>query len=297
MRKLTALAALLILLAASPAFAQRGNNAQFGDEFSSENQVDQYGQFFAIVLAGVGTLVVVIATYLVVKGMRAEASRGKTTSQFREEILDKMPKKAPKALFMGERVPEWKTDNRLKATKAALKFLARADDWFKQKELTKVATVAFQKIKMYLEERSAKKIAPRVTAECLEVIQKELRKLREEGKLRYFGPLEVAGVEIVHFEAPQARKNHTFTALITAISKDYYKDEKTGQLLRGDKKTYTYQEFWTFRRFKERWLVERIRPADDMDRILGEKLVMTQDDLDEFSKDADPELLREFVGR
>src|SRR5262245_49874279 len=135
---------------------------------------------------------------------------------------------------MGEKVPEWKTDNRLKATKAGLKFLSSADDWFDKKKLAKTATVAFQKIKLHLEDRSAKKIAPRVTAECLEQFQTEIKKLREEGKLRVFGALEVTGVEIVHFEAPPGKKNHTFTALITACSKDYYKDEKTGELLRGD---------------------------------------------------------------
>jgi hypothetical protein len=67
--------------------------------------------------------------------------------------------------------------------------------------------------------------------------------------------------------------------------------------VRGDRKTYAYQEFWTFRRSEKRWLVELVRPTMDADAVLAAKNVLAQIDLEEFAKDADKEFLREVVAR
>jgi len=85
--------------------------------------------------------------------------------------------------------------------------------------------------------------------------------------------------------------------LISARSRDYFADAKSGEVLRGDKKHYIYQEFWTFRRSADRWLVSRIRPAGDMDTVLAPKNVMVQADLNKLAKEADEAQLLEFVGK
>jgi hypothetical protein len=79
------------------------------------------------------------------------------------------------------------------------------------------------------------------------------------------------------------------------VSRNFYKDEKTGEVLRGDKKLYETQEFWQFRRAKDFWLVERIREAGDMDVVLERKNVLTPKNLAAFSKKADEDHLREFA--
>ena len=200
-------------------------------------------------------------------------------------------------MFMGERVPDWKIDNRLKATRAALKFLASADNAFSRKRMMTISANVFIKVKEALETRIPKAIIGVVTKDCLEKLVAEIKSMREEHKRHIFGRLEVTEVEIVHFEAPVGKKNQSFTALITAKSKDYYEDEKSGKLLRGNKKTGVYQEFWRFRRSKDRWLLDRMRPSGDMDRILEAKNVLAQIDLDEFAKESDEAYLRELVGQ
>ena len=102
---------------------------------------------------------------------------------------------------------------------------------------------------------------------------------------------------MVHFEAAGPIANHTFTALVMASSRDFFKDDKSGEVLRGDKKLYEYQEFWRFRRSKDMWLAERIRPSGDMDMVLEPKNVLSKADLDKFTKTAEPELLREFTAK
>jgi predicted lipid-binding transport protein (Tim44 family) len=291
MRLLTALALVLVL--ASSALAQ----SQFTDNDDSEHQQQQYGKIFGGVCIGLAALGTLIGGYIVFKGMIAEHSRGKKRSPFREEILDKPAKRPQQELYLGEKVPEWKISGRQKATWAALKFLSETDEKFRGKYMVKVADRAVQLVKESIEARSLKPVLKLVTPKYLDQLRAEIKGLREDGSIHIFGQVEVTGVEIIHLEAPEGKVNHAFVALVSARSKDYLRDEKTGQVLRGDKKLYTYQEFWCFQRVKGRWLLGRVRPAGDMDRILEAKNVLAQADLKEFAKDADEECLREFVAK
>lgn len=292
MRRIFAIALLQVLLLSAPGFAQIT-----GDDMGSEAQTQQYGHIFGGVLIGMAALIVLVGGYIIVKGIKAEHDRGKKRSAFREEILDKKPMKEPDK-YIGEKVPEWKIDRRQKATSAVLDFLAESDKYFSRKKMTIAALNAFGKVKSAIESRSTRAIERLVMPDYLQEVHSEIKKLRKEGKIHVFGKMEVSSVVFVHIEAPDGKKNHTFVALITAKSKDYLKDEESGKVLRGDKKLYGYQEFWCFRRSKQGWLVERVRPTGDMDRILSSKNVLSPDDLKQFAKEADDDAyLQEFVGR
>jgi Tim44-like domain len=289
MRVLAALVLVLILLTAGPALAQ-------GDPLDSEHQTQGYGRLFAYVCSVAAALTLIIVGVHVVKGMVAEGQRGKKPGYMPERILDSMPKKKADPLYLGEKVPEWKIANRKPATTSALKFMSRKDDWFDADHIAGVVDKAFKRIKAAVEERSTKTIERLVTEDCLEELKAQIQRLRKKGHVHHFGKPEITDIQVVHFEAPTAKANHNFTALISARSKDYLQEEKSGEVLKGDKKVYIYQEFYVFRRTKERWLVERIRSSEDMDRVLEPKNVLVQADLDKFAKSANPEHLREFVG-
>lgn len=291
MKRLPALALTALLLAAPPALAVDN------DDLGSEAQTQGYGHIFGFVLLTAAGGILLLGGIYIVRGMMAEVRRGKSTGIFREAILDDLPKRKPRALYLGEKVPDWKVANRLKANAAALKFLARSDDWFDVAYLAKVATGAVKGVKAAVEGRSSKKIEDRVAPEFLDEIKAEIKRLHKKGELHVYGPVEVEEVAIVHFEAPASRSGHTFTALVSARSRDYFRDDKSGEVRRGDKKYYAYQEFWRFRRTKARWVLERVRPSGDMDAVIGAKNVMAPADLDKFGKTADEELLREFVAK
>lgn len=293
MRLITVFALVQLLLVVSPVVAQIT-----GEDMDSEHQTTQYGHIFGGVLLAAGGLTAVLVIYHVIKGIKAEHSRGKKTFEMREEILDKKGKKdegEPQVKFMGERVPDWKIANRQKATRAALKFLACTDKRFGFTFIVRSTAESFMKVKTALEDRTAKPVVEYVTADYIRKMQEEINKLRKKGEYHVFGNMEVTDVVPVYFEAPVGKNKHRLTVLITAKSKDYIKDDKTGEVLRGDKKFYTYQEFWCFKRSKNKWLVDRVRPAGDMDRILAEKNVMAKIDLQEFGKDAEDAYMREFT--
>jgi hypothetical protein len=295
-RRFGAPALFVLLLAAAPALAAGGGIND--DDMGSEAQTSGYGRLFGYVCAALAVGGLVIGGVQVYKQMAAEHRRGKRTGIMQEEILDDIPKsKTKRALYLGEKVPDWKLANRLPATEAGLAMLAKKDDWFDPPYLAKLAKAAFKGYKEAIESRSTKKIAERLAAECLEQLKEEVAKLKKRGETRVFSDPEIVDIQIVQFEAPASQAKHTFVALVSAKSKDFIRDEKTKEVLRGDKKLYAYQEFWKFRRTKERWLVERVYQSGDMDRVLAPKNVLTEADLAKFTKTADEAYLREYEAK
>jgi len=289
MRLFTALALCLVLFVASPA------HAILGQELDSEQQTQGYGRIFGFVCGGLSVIAVLIVAAHVIRGMVDESKRGKKKGRMPETILDNAPPMKKQALYLGEKVPDWKFASRRAATAAALQFITRNDDWFDEEYITKVVSKAFRAIKGAIEVRSVKKVEHLVTDKCLEELQAEMARLKKKGDLHLFGQIEITDVQVVQLQVPAQKLKQTFIALISVKSRDFFQDDKTGELLRGDRKTYAYQEFWTFKRSKERWMVESIRTSSDMDNVLAAKNVMTQTDLDKFARKADPEHVREFI--
>jgi predicted lipid-binding transport protein (Tim44 family) len=212
------------------------------------------------------------------------------------EIAEDMPRKVS-VTFKGEQVPEWKVAPREKATKAVAKFLSYTDNWFDPKYIREVADEAFRLVKDAIADQTVEGIERRLTKDCLEEIRAEIKKLRKEREARVFDKVLVTNVQLLHVEAPKGKENHTFTALITGKSRDYVVDDETGEKVRGDKRVYLYQEFYTFRRTEKRWLVELIRPSIDVDAVMEAKNVLAPIDFEEFAKDADPEHLKHVTPR
>lgn len=232
-----------------------------------------------------------------VRKFLGEFERGQKQGPTDEEVLSEIPRKKT-WIFKGEKVPDWKIAGRQKAVKAVLKFIACTDNWFEKKYMADVADEAFRLVKEAIEARSIQGIEKRLTPDALEEIRTEVKRDRKAKRVHVFGSVTVTDVDVLHLEAATGKENHTFTALISARSKDYVVSEETDDVVEGDKKkNYAYQEFWTFRRTDKRWMVELIRPSSDVDDVLKSKLVLAKIDRDEFARDADPEHLQEVTAR
>ncbi len=242
-------------------------------------------------------IVAIIGSFVVIKYFIADYSKGAPrTEATTEEMAAELDLKR-EVLYKTEKVPEWKTSERSKATKAILKFLGYTDSWFDSKYLTEVADEAFRLVKESIADRSLEGVERRVTPEYLEELRGEIKQLKREREVRVFDKILVPTVQLVHVEAPPGKPNHTFTALITGKSRDFVEDDETGEIIRGDKRVYLNQEFWTFRRSEKRWLVELVRPSADVDAVLEAKSVLAAIDLEEFAKDADPAYLKHVTAR
>ncbi|HJZ89536.1 MAG TPA: TIM44-like domain-containing protein [Gemmataceae bacterium] len=284
MRARFALAAAVLLVTAATAAAQ------------GEAEAQKTFHWIGYVVCGTACLAISGAIFwYFLSHFLQEQERGRRRAPL-DEIPDDFGKR-PKAVFRGEKVPDWQTAPRHKATKAILKFLSYTDNWYEKNYVSDVADEAFRLVKDAIEARSVQGLEKRMTPECLEDLRTEIKKLKKEREVRVFGRVRVTDVDVLHVETPPGKVNHTFTALISAESRDYVEDSESGELLRGDKKLYAYQEFYTFRRTEKRWVVELIRPSADVDAVLASKNVLAKIDLEEFAKDAEPEFLKEVVAK
>src|SRR5687767_3671665 len=120
----------------------------------------------------------------------SEAARGRPREKDEEELIKEQPRKH-QVMYKGEKVPDWKTTARVKATKAILKFLAYTDDWFERKYVADVADEAFRLVKGAIEDGSIQEIERRVTPDCLEELRTEIKRLRRERERHVFGRVEV----------------------------------------------------------------------------------------------------------
>ena len=290
MRRLSALAVLALFILATPALADM--------ELDPDKQTAEYGEMFKYICGAGGAVAIIVTIYLVIKQMVAEGGRGKKVKTLQEQMLDDAPrKKQERVLYLGEKVPDWKTANRLAATLAALKYLAKKDDWWDPKNMSLFVERAFKSVKLAIETRSTKKIRDLITESCLEKLKGQIANLKADKELHIYGKPDIDGIEIVHFDAVGNRTSHSFTALVSAVSKDFIQSEKTGEVLKGDRKYYEYQEFWRFQRTRDMWLVDQIRTSSDMDVIIHTKCTMNQADLDKLAKTAGDEALREITGK
>jgi predicted lipid-binding transport protein (Tim44 family) len=82
--------------------------------------------------------------------------------------------------------------------------------------------------------------------------------------------LKVQRVDIVNVRYADKADQREFTALITASAKDYYIDDRTQKFLRGDEQPAEFQEFWTFHRQGDSWLLREIEQTRESDALKDE---------------------------
>jgi predicted lipid-binding transport protein (Tim44 family) len=91
--------------------------------------------------------------------------------------------------------------------------------------------------------------------------------------------LSVRGIDLIHVHWANDPERRQVTALITAEARDYYKDDRTGKFLRGDKAKATFQEFWTFQRRAGEWLLLAIEQTKESGLLRREDAVEAFTDL------------------
>jgi predicted lipid-binding transport protein (Tim44 family) len=82
--------------------------------------------------------------------------------------------------------------------------------------------------------------------------------------------LQVQKVDLVNVRYTEKPNQREFTALISASARDYYVEEATGKFIRGDKAAARFQEFWTFQRLDQRWLLREVEQSGESDYLKDE---------------------------
>ena len=95
---------------------------------------------------------------------------------------------------------------------------------------------------------------PDLYQEHLRLIQAMVR----QHEVNHIENLNVEHVRFVHVNYPAEASGRQFTALITALARDYYTDDRDNHFLRGDRAPARFQEFWTVHWLGNSWLLGNI---------------------------------------
>ena len=108
---------------------------------------------------------------------------------------------------------------------------------------------------------------------------RQLAGMRANHEINVLEGLRVENVDPVHVSWTNDPYRREFTVLVTARARDWYKDDRSGTFLRGDKEPATFQEFWTFQYRDSGWLLLEIEQTKESDRLRKENFVESFTDL------------------
>ncbi|MBZ5529682.1 MAG: TIM44-like domain-containing protein [Acidobacteriia bacterium] len=164
-------------------------------------------------------------------------------------------------------------------TEKLLAFLSQQDSSMAPEDLRKLTESTFRKLQECWQARSYSPMQPLMMADLFAQHTAQLQGLVRNHEINRIENLKVEQVDLVNVRYTEKPGQREFTALITASARDYYVDDRTGKFLRGDEAPSRFQEFWTFHRLVDRWLLREIEQAGESDILKDDNFVeMLTDD-------------------
>jgi len=164
-------------------------------------------------------------------------------------------------------------------TEKLLIFLGKQDPSVKPEGLRQLADSTFRKLQECWQARNYEPMKPLMMQDLFNQHTAQLNNMIANHEVNHIENLKVEYIDLVNVRYTEKPDQREFTALITATAKDYYLDDKTGRFLRGDKTPARFQEFWTFHRFGDQWLLREIEQAGESDVLKDENFAeMLTDD-------------------
>jgi predicted lipid-binding transport protein (Tim44 family)/3-dehydroquinate synthase class II len=166
-------------------------------------------------------------------------------------------------------------------TEKLLAFLSRQDSSVSVEELRKWVDSVFRKLQECWQAREYSPMQPLMMADLFAQHTAQLQGLARNHEINRIESLNVEHIDLVNVRYTEKPDQREFTALITASAQDYYVDDRTENFLRGDKAPARFQEFWTFHRLGDRWLLREIEQAGESDMLKEENFaeMLTDDTL------------------
>ena len=161
-------------------------------------------------------------------------------------------------------------DKKARKTEKLLTFLSRQDPAVSTESLRDIADSTFRKLQECWQKREYGPMKPLLMEDLFRLHTTQLEGLVRNHEINRIDNLQVEQVDLVNVRYTDKPEQREFTALITASARDYYLDDRTSRFLRGDSSPARFQEFWTFQRFGDRWLLREIEQAGESDILKDE---------------------------
>ncbi len=158
-------------------------------------------------------------------------------------------------------------------TEKLLDFISKQDLSLSPKELRKLTEETFLKLQECWQKRNYAPIKTLLMADLYAQHSAQLQGLIRNNEINKLDELKVKQVDLVNVRYTEKPDQREFTALITASARDYYIDDRTNKFLRGDNSSSQFQEFWTFQRLGDHWLLREIEQSGESDILKDDNFV------------------------
>ena len=155
-------------------------------------------------------------------------------------------------------------------TRKLLEFIARTDQTVAPDALCQAAQSTFLKLQECWQARDYGPMKPLMMPDLYAQHCGQIAGMVRNHETNMIADLKVQRVDIVNVRYADKADQREFTALITASAKDYYIDDRTQKFLRGDEQPAEFQEFWTFHRQGDSWLLREIEQTRESDALKDE---------------------------
>jgi predicted lipid-binding transport protein (Tim44 family) len=152
-------------------------------------------------------------------------------------------------------------------TTRLLEHLARTEPLFDPWRLREMIRETFDQVQQCWQARDASPVRDRMTKEALAAYEKGISDMRRGRMINRLESLGLLRQEFVHVVHAENSARQMATALVTFQTKAPFVHEKTGVHLSGRSELETYQEFWTFQRCDDRWLLHAVKPSGDETKL------------------------------
>ena len=158
-------------------------------------------------------------------------------------------------------------------TQKLLDFLSRTDAAMAPQALKDAATATFLKLQECWTARDYAPMKPLMMTDLYMEHCSQLEGMKRDHEIDKIDDLSVDRVDLVNVRYTEKSDNREFTALISARAKDYYVDDRDGHRLRGDESPQRFQEFWTFQRQGQAWILREIEQTRESNALKHENFV------------------------
>jgi len=148
-----------------------------------------------------------------------------------------------------------------------LEFLARQDPSMSPGALQEQARATFLKLQECWQAREYGPMKPLMMSDLHADHCSQLAGMVRNHEINVIEGVKVDRIDLVNVRYTFKENQREFTALITATAKDYYLDDRTQKRLRGDDRPAQFQEFWTFQRQDNAWLLREIEQSRESDAL------------------------------
>jgi len=164
-------------------------------------------------------------------------------------------------------------DRKAKKTEKLFEFVSAQDPELKPVALKKMVETTFRKLQECWQARAYSPMKPLMMPALYAQHNAQIQSMIRNNEINHIDDLTVERIDLVNIRYTEKSDQREFTALISASAKDYYTSSRTGVFLRGDRMPARFQEFWTFQRFEDRWVLREIEQAGESDILKEENFV------------------------